>query len=115
MNDSLRNLFTCADDFQHHFRALGGANQYPGFMNWHIPAFVVLLFLDKSILEFLPDGILRSTGKVQDEIRSRFKVNPPTPQDVSEFITFTNKQVMKFKDPKENLNWLNFCEEIKHN
>ena len=114
MNDSLHNLFRCADDVQHHFRALGGANQYPGFMNWHIPAFVILLILDKPILEFLPDGIFRSTGKVQDEIRSRLKGNHPTPQDVSEFITFTDKQVTKFKDPEENLNWLNFCESINY-
>lgn len=114
MNDSLQTLFRCADDVQHYFRALGGANQYPGFMNWHIPALVVLLILDKAILEFLPDGILRSTGKVQDEIRSRLKGNPPTPQDVAEFITFTSKQITKFRNPEENLNWLNFCEAINH-
>ena len=112
MNASLQTLFQCADDVQHHFRALGGANQYPGFKNWHIPAFVVLLILEKAILEYLPDGILRGTEKVQDEIRSRLKGNPPTPQDVAEFIAFSSKQVTKFKDPEENLNWLNFCKAI---
>jgi len=114
MSDSLHNLFRCADDVQHHFRALGGANQYPGFMNWHIPAFVILLTRDGAISELLPDGIWRGTKQVQDEIRSRLKSNPPTTQDLAEFISSTSTQVKKFKDPEENLNWLNFCEAINH-
>ena len=114
MSDSLHNLFRCADDVQNHFRALGGSNQYLGFMNWHIPAFVILLTRDAAISELLPDGIWRSTKQVQDETRSRLKSNPPTIQDLAEFIASTSKQVTKFKDPEENLNWQNFCEAINN-
>ncbi|MBU3545457.1 hypothetical protein ICN49_11045 [Polynucleobacter sp. MWH-Mekk-B1] len=114
MNESLQTLFQCADDVQHYFRALGGANQYPGFMNWHIPAFVILVSADETGSELLPDSIWRCTEKIQGEIRSRFINIPPEPQDLADFIATTCKQVMKFKDPKESLNWLGFCESIKN-
>jgi hypothetical protein len=113
MSDQLNNLFKSADDVQHYFRALGGANQYPGFMNWHIPAFVILLHMNKPNSKLLPEGIWRGTDNIQNKTRSQLMDNPPEPQDIAEFIAVTNKQVMKFKDPRESSNWNSFCELLK--
>ena len=112
MSDSLNNLFRCADDVQHHFRALGGSNQYSGFMNWHIPAFVLLILQNNAGSEILPTAIWRNTEELQATTKSRLLSNPPTKEDIAEFIDRTTKGVSKFKVQREMAGWLEFCKKI---
>ena len=112
MSNSLNNLFRCADDVQHYFRALGGSNQYNRFMNWHIPAFVLLVLQNKIESELLPPAIWLNTDELQAATKSRLLSNPPNKEDVTEFIDTTTKQSSKFKDPRELSEWLEFCKLI---
>ena len=112
MPDSLNNLFRCADDVQHHFRALGGSNQYSGFMNWHIPAFVLLMLQNNAESEILPTAIWRNAEELQATTKSRLLSNPPTKEDIATFIDVTTSQVSKFKDQREMAVWLEFCKKI---
>ena len=109
MSDSLSNLFRCADDVQHHFRALGGSNQYSGFMNWHIPAFVLLILQNNAESGILPSAIWRNTEHLKTTTKSRLLSNPPNKEDIAEFINTTTKQASKFKDRRETIEWLEFC------
>jgi len=112
MSYSLNNLFTCADDVQHHFRALGGSNQYSGFMNWHIPAFVLLILQNNAESEILPSAIWRNTEELQATTKSRLLSNPPTKEDIAEFIDKTTKGVSKFRDQREMIEWVEFSKRI---
>ena len=109
MSDSLNNLFRCADDVQHHFRALGGSNQYSGFMNCHIPAFVLLILQNNAESEILPSAIWRNTEELQTATKSRLLINPPSKDDIADFIDTTTSQVSRFKDRREMAEWLEFC------
>ena len=114
MSNSLNNLFRCADDVQHHFRALGGSNQYSGFMNWHIPAFVLLILQNNAGSEILPTAIWRNTEQLQATTKSRLLSNPPTKEDIAEFIDRTTKGVSKFKDGEESLEWIEFYRSLPY-
>jgi Fic family protein len=109
MNNSSNNLYKCADDVQDYFRRLGGSNQYSGFMNWHIPAFLLLIYQNKIESEVLPSAIWQNTKELQDTTKSRLLSNPPTTDDISEFIDRTTKLSLIFKDKREHLEWANFC------
>ncbi|MEI6190694.1 MAG: hypothetical protein WCP61_09770 [Chitinophagia bacterium] len=109
MTNSLDNLFICADYVQDHFRRLGGSNQYSGFMNWHIPAFLLSIYQNKTESEILPSAIWGNTKDLQDATKSRLLSTPPTKADIAEFIDKTTKQTLKFKDKRENLEWIEFC------
>lgn len=110
MTNSLNNLYVCADNIQDHFRRLGGSNQYSGFMNWHIPAFLLSIYQNKTESEILPSAIWQNTKDLQDATKSRLLSNPPTTADIAEFIDRTTKQTLKFKDKRESLEWIEFCE-----
>ncbi len=112
MSDSLNNLFRCADEVQHHFRALGGSNQYPGFMNWHIPAFVLLVLQNKTESELPPSAIWLNTDELQAATKSRLLSNPPNKEDITEFIDTTTRQASKLKDQREASEWLEFCKAL---
>jgi hypothetical protein len=113
MSDSLQNLYRCADDVQDYFRSMGGANQYSGFMNWHIPAFVLLINKDENESELLPYGIWRDTKALQESIKSRLLSNPPSTDAISDFINRTTQATIKFKNPMEGIEWLEFCKSIQ--
>ena len=110
MPNSLDNLLRCADDVQDFYRRLGGSNQYSGFMNWHIPAFVLLLNQNKADFEVLPSGIWQNNQELQALVKSRLISNPPTMEDIVEFMGITTKQCSKFKDERERVEWLIFCD-----
>ena len=112
MTISLNNLYSCADDVQDYFRRLGGSNQYSGFMNWHIPAFVLLMAQNKAESEMLPSAIWRSTQSLQATTKSRLLSNPPSTEEITEFIDWTTKGILKFKDQRENFEWLEFSKLI---
>ena len=113
MSSSLENLYKCADDVQDHFRRLGGSNQYSGFMNWHIPAFVLLLNQNNTVLNLLPLNILHGTKELQETTKSRLEDNPPSVGDIFEFIDKTTERTAKFKDKRESSEWLEFCKLFK--
>ena len=79
-------------------------------MNWHIPAFVLLLNQNDADSEALPSGIWRNNQELQKLIKSRLITNPPSMEDIIEFMEKTTKQCSKFKDQRERVEWLNFCE-----
>ena len=109
MTNSLNNLYRSTDDVQDYFRVLGGSNQYSGFMNWHIPAFVLLINHSKAESEILPSAIWRNTQELQETTKSRLLSNPPSPEDITDFINQTTRGASKFKDKRESLEWLEFC------
>ena len=112
MSYSLNNLFTCADDVQHHFRALGGLNQYSGFMNWHIPAFVLLILQNNAESEILPSAIWRNTEELQTATKLRLLSSPPSKDDIADFIDTTTRQASKFRDQREMIEWVEFSKRI---
>ena len=113
MGTGLDNLYRCADDVQDYFRSMGGSNQYSGFMNWHIPAFVLLVNKDLMESELLPYGIWRDSKSLQSSTKARLLTNPPTIEDISDFINRTTQATIKFKNPMEGIEWLEFCKSIQ--
>ncbi|MBU3617327.1 hypothetical protein [Polynucleobacter sp. JS-Polo-80-F4] len=111
----MNSLYRCADDVQDWFRRLGGANQYSGFMNWHIPAFVLLVTQNKIGSELLPDVVWRNTQELQATIKMKLTNNTPTEDDISEFINETARQSTRFKDKREGSEWLEFCQLVNIN
>jgi hypothetical protein len=109
MTNSLNNLYFCADNIQDHFRRLGGSNQYSGFMNWHIPAFLLSIYQNKIGSEILPSAIWQNTKDLKEITQSKLLSTPPTTADIADFIDKTTKQTLKFKDKRENLEWIEFC------
>jgi hypothetical protein len=112
MPNSINSLFTSADEVQDWFRRLGGANQYSGFMNWHIPAFVLLIAHNKIGAELLPSAIWRNTQELQETIKMKLSNNIPSKDDVSDFINETTRQSTRFKGKSEGSEWLEFCQLI---
>ncbi len=92
---------------------MGGANQYSGFMNWHIPAFILLVNKDQNESELLPYGIWHETRSLQASIKSRLLSNPPSMEDISDFINRTLQATIKFRDPMEESEWIKFCKSIQ--
>ena len=109
MTNSLNNLYVCADNIQDHFRRLGGSNQYSGFMNWHIPAFLLSIYQNKTESEILPSAIWQNTKDLQEATKSKLLSNPPNKAEIAEFIDRTTRQTLKFKDKREYLEWVKFC------
>jgi len=81
-------------------------------MNWHIPAFVLLVFQNKIESELLPYAIWLNSDELQASTKSKLLSNHPTKEDITEFIDTTTRQASKFKDPRELSEWLEFCKSI---
>ena len=112
MADSLSTLYACADNVNHYFRALGGSNQYLGFMNWHIPAFTLLVVKGKAGSKLLPQAAWRNTEKLQKEILVKLNLMPLNNPSLDDFITRTSDMVKRFKTKEEEIQWLDFCSQI---
>lgn len=41
-------LWTITGSIDDYFRRLGGSGRYPGYMNWHVPAFILLTIYDND-------------------------------------------------------------------
>jgi hypothetical protein len=115
MKNALSNLYSCADNVQDHFRALGGSNQYPTFMNWHIPAFLLLIIQeDKIQSELLPSDIWKSTAKLQESIRQSLQEFPLRNKDIKKFVDRTTEGTSNFKNKEEAIGWYDFCKAINY-
>ena len=78
-------------------------------MNWHIPAFVLLILQNNAESEILPTAIWRNTEELQATTKSRLLSKPLSTDDIADFIDTTTSQVSRFKDQREMAEWLEFC------
>ena len=112
MSTLYKALSICADEVQHYYRAMGGSNQYEGFMNWHIPAFVLLIYQGKMGSECLPYKAWHKTDDIQSLVKSRLEGVEQNKEVLDEFIKSVTSQFPRFKNEKEVSQWLNFIKEF---
>lgn len=91
---------------------MGGSNQYHGFMNWHIPAFVLLILKNDVGSELLPYRAWHGTEKLQAFVKSKLEGAMPNKEEIKAFIDSTTSQIPKFKDEKEVREWTGFIETL---
>ena len=113
MSNLYNALSICVDEVQHYYRAMGGSNQYERFMNWHIPAFVLLTYQDKVGSEGLPYAIWDKTGDLQALVKSKLEGIEPAKKTLEEFVESVTNQISKFNDEREMVEWINFTREQK--
>ena len=91
---------------------MGGSNQYHGFMNWHIPAFVLLILKNDIGSELLPYRAWHDTEKLQAFVKSKLEAAAPNKEDIQEFMESVTSRIPKFKDEREMSEWINFTKTL---
>jgi len=91
---------------------MGGSNQYDGFMNWHIPAFVLLIYQGKVGSDLLPYRAWHKTENLQALVKLKLEDTEPNKETLEEYVESVTSQIPRFKNEKEVSQWLNFVKEF---
>jgi hypothetical protein len=76
--------------------------------------FVLLINRNQAMSEMLPFDIWRNTQALQAEITSKLLPEPPSANGIAKFVERTTQQTSKFKEDRENIEWLEFSKSIKY-
>ena len=111
MPDSQQILTSCNNYAGDYFSRLGGSGRYQGFMNWHIPALVLLVSAGESGSSLLPDAIWSDTDRLPEQIKEMLK-GVFIPSDTClQFIETSSLRLSRLNNLKEIEGWNCFLED----
>lgn len=105
MDKPLQILLSCNSYAGDYFSRLGGSGRYQAFMNWHIPALVLLVSVGEIGSDLLPEAMWSDTDQLPAQIKLTLQ-DAIIPKDaLLQFIEASDQRLSKLNNPREVEGW----------